>query len=665
MGRRLTCGYVGVRDVQGGRAGREPGGVPGRRAPATPSSHSLVLPVPGEAADHRPGAGAQVLDGPYPSQVLGRGRIVERRVPCPGQARSERRQCPRQSRSTGERWKGSHRALSRKARSGYRERFLAARRPRRTVPPGSPSRGDDVLPRVDAPRSLFLARSSGITFLAQTLDLHSSPSYCPAQAFDQEGSVQDSVFFRPSDGWVGDVIPFAHDGKLNLFYLHERRAHPKPGTSWSLAVTRDLVRMEDRGTALAHGGDDEADFNAYTGSVVRDADGTYHLFYTGQNPQIVGDDGEPLQVVMHATGSGDLTSWVRHPEHAFGAPDGYETADWRDPFVFYHEERGRWRMLIAARHKEGADRRRGVIAACESDDLVTWESTEPFWDPRRYITHECPEVFALGEWWYLVYSEFSESFATRYRMARSPDGPWLTPDRDTVDGRAFYAAKSAEIGGRRVFAGWIASREGDTDDGAWQWAGTLSLLEATQNADGTLAFAPPAELFDSFRRTSDIGLGPRLSLSAPDGFRCVMSAEPLPNQAYVRAEFAIDPGTTECGLVLRGSADGDHGYAIRLEPRRGRMVLDRWPRRRTGDAQWQISGDVPHVLELERPADLSGPTHILEVIVEGDTAVITLDRQVSLSTRLYDATHGLLGAFVGEGGAELRDVSVRVRGLGE
>ncbi|GAA0700743.1 family 43 glycosylhydrolase [Streptomyces malaysiensis subsp. malaysiensis] len=468
------------------------------------------------------------------------------------------------------------------------------------------------------------------------------------------------VFFQPHDGWVGDVIPYARDGELNLFYLHERREVPKPGTPWSLAVTRDLLHVEDHGTALPHGADDDADFNTYTGSVVRDASGTYHLFYTGQNPAILGSDGAPVQVVMHAT-SGDLASWTKHPEHAFGAAEGYETADWRDPFVFFDERRGVWRMLITARHRHGPERRRGVIAQCESSDLVTWKATTPFWDPHRYVAQECPELFALGDWWYLVYSEFSDAFATRYRMARTPDGPWLAPERDTVDGRAFYAAKSAAVGGRRIFAGWIASREGDTDDGAWQWAGTLSLLEARQNPDGTLAFAPPAEILDSFDRETSAGLAPTI-LAAPDGFRCAVGSEPLPEQCLLRAEFTVAPDTAEYGLLLRTSADGDHGYVIRLEPRRGRMVLDRWPRRRTGQAQWQISGDVPHMIELERPADLSGLTHTLEVLIQEDVAVVALDRQVCLSTRLYDLRAGRTGAFVSDGTAELRGLSVHVRG---
>ncbi|MGW5611378.1 family 43 glycosylhydrolase [Streptomyces sp. NPDC003753] len=472
--------------------------------------------------------------------------------------------------------------------------------------------------------------------------------------------MQGRVFFQPPEGWVGDVIPFAQDGELNLFYLHERRVKPKPGTSWSLAVTRDLVNVEDHGTALPHGTDDDADFNAYTGSVVRDENGTYHLFYTGQNPAILGTDGMPVQVVMHATGEGNLTSWTKHPEHTFGAGEGYESADWRDPFVFFDDSRGVWRMLITARHTEGPERRRGVIAQYESCDLLTWKQTTPLWDPRRYVAHECPEVFAIGDWWYLVYSEFSEAFTTRYRMSRSLEGPWIAPERDTLDGRAYYAAKSADWCGRRIFAGWIASREGGTDDGAWQWAGTLSLLEAWQNEDGTLAFAPPAEILDGFDHATPTGLGPTV-LSAPDGHRVAVGTEMLPEQYLLRAEFIVTADTAEYGLLLHASADGDRGYVIRLEPRRGRMVLDRWPRRRTGDAQWQISGDVPHLIELERPADLSAGTHTLEVLAQGDLTVIVLDRQVCLSTRLYDLRGGRVGVFVTDGTAELRGLSLRVR----
>ena len=468
------------------------------------------------------------------------------------------------------------------------------------------------------------------------------------------------VFFLPTTGWVGDIIPVAHGGELWLFYLHELRESPKPGTSWALVRTQDFVAFSDNGVSLPHGSESEPDFNAYTGSVVTDEVGVHHLFYTAQNPRRLGVDGLPLQLIAHATSGDGMRRWVKHPEHTFGASTGYETADFRDPFVFRDEQSAIWRMLVAARHDSGPLRRRGVIAQLTSTDLVHWEPAAPFWDPRRYVMHECPEVFRIGEWWYLVYSEFSDAFVTRYRMARSLEGPWLAPGRDTVDGRAFYAAKSTDLNGRRIFAGWIATREGGTDDGAWEWAGTMSLLEARQNPDGSLAFAPPDELVGSFTDEVDFDLEPG-GLAAVDGYACVVSDASLPRQCYVRAELDIDPGTTETGLLLRTSPDGDHGYVVRLEPTRGRLVLDRWPRASTGDAQWQLSGDVPHFLELERPADLTGPAHILEILLEDDIAVVVLDRQVCLSTRLYDHTHDRLGIFVGDGTAKLRELTVRRR----
>lgn len=464
-------------------------------------------------------------------------------------------------------------------------------------------------------------------------------------------------FYQPAGAWVGDVIPWQEDGILHLFYLHETRRVPKQGMPWKHLVTENLVDVTERGDALASGGADASDFNVYTGSIVRDTTGTHHAFYTGQNPDRVGADGLALQLVMHATSADGMRTWQRHPDHTFGATAGYETADWRDPFVFRDEEAGLWRMLITARHIDGPDRRRGVIAQCTSRDLVTWEAAPPFWDSRRYLALECPEVFHWNGWWYLVYSEFSEAFTTRYRMSRSLHGPWTVPEHDTIDGRAYYAAKSAARDGRRFFFGWISTREGGVDDGAWQWAGTLSVLEADQRADGTLAFHPPAELRETFARP-DTAIASGTALHAPDGYTEVLADIEPPSEFRVRARFDIAAGTTECGIVLRAAEDGSAGYALRLEPRRGRLVFDRWPRRRTGGEQWQISGDVPFAVELERPCAIPPGVHELDVIVAGDLCVATLDDATVLSCRLYDRPSGLVGAFVGEGAVALDEFSV-------
>lgn len=467
-------------------------------------------------------------------------------------------------------------------------------------------------------------------------------------------------FYQPEGAWVGDVIPWQEEGVFHLFYLYESRRTPKEGMPWHRVATDDLTEFRGEQVALASGGHGASDFNVYTGSIVRAEDGTHHVFYTGQNPDVRGQDGRPLQLVMHATSTDGMRSWQRHPGDTFGATAGYETGDWRDPFVFWDEQASVWRMLITARHATGPSRRRGVIAQCTSHDLSTWEPAEPFWNPRRYLAHECPEVFQWGDWWYLVYSEFSHAFTTRYRMARSLDGPWLVPEHDTIDGRAYYAAKSAARGDRRFFFGWIASREGGADDGAWQWAGTMSVLEAEQRRDGTLAFHPPTELRETFSEPGH-GIPTGTVLAAPEGYVDALTAVDAPSAFRLRARFDIDGATTECGVLLRAGVDGDEGYVLRLEPSRGRLVFDRWPRRATGTEQWQISGDVPFAIELERPCRLPAGEHVLDVIVDGDLCVATLDDATVLSTRLYDHRTGRLGAFVGEGTATLLEFSVLSR----
>ncbi|WP_457100799.1 family 43 glycosylhydrolase [Microbacterium sp. P5_E9] len=471
-------------------------------------------------------------------------------------------------------------------------------------------------------------------------------------------------FYQPEGAWVGDVIPWQEDGVFHLFYLHETRRIPKDGMPWHRVVTTDLVDFAEMGEAISSGGRSADDFNVYTGSIVLAGDGTHHAFYTGQNPASRGPDGLPVQLVMHATSDDGMHTWRRHPSHTFGATTGYETADWRDPFVFWDGESQLWRMLITARHVEGPERRRGVIAQCTSRDLASWEPVEAFWDPRRYIAHECPEVFRWGDWWYLVFSEFSDAFTTRYRMARSLRGPWIVPEHDTIDGRAFYAAKSAARAGRRFFFGWIASRQGAADDGAWQWAGTMSVLEAEQRPDGTLAFHPADEFRETFSRPAGtIATGTRLH--APDGYAAVLTPVDAATSFRLRVRFDIAENTSECGVLLRSSADGDAGYALRLEPKRGRLVLDRWPRPVTGGEQWQISGDVPFAVELERPCDIPPGEHELEVLADGDLCIATLDNAIVLSTRLYDRPSGRLGVFVGEGSVTIAEFSVFSPGQAE
>lgn len=467
------------------------------------------------------------------------------------------------------------------------------------------------------------------------------------------------VFFRPGTGWVGDVIPFATEDQLCLYHLYETRSEPRTGMPWHLVTTSDLVHYRDEGEVLSSGGPDAEDFNAYTGSVVRDDEGLYHLFYKANNPDRLAPDGRSLQLVAHATSS-DLRHWRKQPQDTFGAPAGLDPADWRDPFVYRTPGRPGWTLILAARRSTGPDRRGGIVARLESDDLATWRPVTPLWEPNRFITQECPEVFRWGKWWYLVYSEFTDRFVTRYRMSTTPDGPWSAPRHDTLDGRGFYAAKSVMWQGRRIFFGWIASREDDHDDGAWLWGGTMAALEARQAADGTLLMCLPDEVLNAYSVPFD-SLSSPISLGSVDSYSCLPLTEMLPDDVRISIDLSWAPQTREVGLWVRCDEAGETGYVLRLEPNSSRLVLDRWPRRVHGSEQWQISGDIPHLVELERPCDLSSGRAHLELILRGELLQCCINQEVCLSTPLHDHAHGRLAVSSLDGRVTCEQLTLHTR----
>jgi beta-fructofuranosidase len=465
-----------------------------------------------------------------------------------------------------------------------------------------------------------------------------------------------TFFYKPSNAWSADFIPFYENGRYHLFYLldlRDRAGHGE-GTPWYQLSTQDLVHFDEHGCMLARGSEAEQDLYVFTGSVIH-AEGQYHIFYTGHNPHLRAA-GKPEQAVMHAT-SQDLLKWQKIDEDTFFAPaEGYEPHDWRDPFVFWNEESQEYWMLLAARRQEGPSRQRGCTALCASKDLNQWQVREPLWSPSLYFTHECPDLFRMGEWWYLIFSEFSDTHQTRYRMSRTLAGPWLAPVDDAFDTRAYYAAKTASDGMRRFLFGWNPTREGETDEGRWQWGGNLVIHEVIQQPDGTLAVKAPPEIVNRF--TEKLAITPQAKMGkwqltkesaavkAVDSFAWRRLGE-MPSTCRLQATITFASNTTAVGFVLRVDENLEHYYQVRLEPHRQRVLFDRWPR----------PGDQPFI--LERPLDLQAgqPVH-LQVFADGTIFEIYVNDKVALSTRGYAHTRGDWGLFVNQGEASFTGVGI-------
>lgn len=471
-----------------------------------------------------------------------------------------------------------------------------------------------------------------------------------------------SIFYRPADGVAADFIPFYWDGAYHLFYLKDYRdeaAYGK-GTPWWHVVTRNFVQFDDWGEALPRGAADEPDQWVFTGSVIEHA-GAFHIFYTGHNPAMK-EHGRPVQTILHAT-SPDLRTWTKDAGFRFDAPaTGYDPDDWRDPFVWHDNALGEFWMLLAARKTTGPARNRGCIALASSPDLHTWDVRDPFWAPDLYYTHECPDLFRMGDWWYLVYSTFSDRFMTHYRMSRTLAGPWLAPANDTFDGRAYYAAKTAGDGNQRFIFGWLPTREGEKDnvDNGWQWGGELVVHEILQQPDGTLAVCTPHPVTASF--THPIALSPtpilgvwknvgNIFTSPSVGRHSILRYGDLPEECLVEMTVRYQPGTAAFGALLRADEEIDNYYQVRLEPNSQRLVIDRWPR----------PGDQPFI--VERPLPMAPGRQIaLRLLIDGTNLVVYANDRIALSCRMYDHRQGSLGLFVTEGEATFMGVAVKTRG---
>ncbi len=456
--------------------------------------------------------------------------------------------------------------------------------------------------------------------------------------------MDNRLFYKPSIGVAADFIPFFDKGEFQLFHLHDKRDPSQfgEGTPWNLVSTSDFVAFEEHGEVLTRGGDQEQDLYVYTGSVIANPEG-YHIFYTGHNPRLR-EVGLPEQAVMHAT-SLDLIHWVKHPSDTFYAPStGYEPHDWRDPFVFWNEDAGEYWMLLAARLEDAPAVRKGCTAVCASRDLRSWEVREPLWAPELFFTHECPDLFRIGEFWYLVFSEFTDRCITRYRMARSLEGPWSQPLDDCFDGRAFYAAKTATDGIKRYVFGWNPTKVDENDSLGWQWGGALVVHEVFQRADGTLGTRVPESVLKAFRTPLPVSgsISPfSLSLDSADGALVLPLPAALPSVYRIDLDLCFSQDTVRCGIGLHLEDGQDGSFCYLLEPRRNRLVFDYWP-----NHPW----DRYNTRGCERIiATAPNQLHHLTVLVDHTICVAYLDGLVAVSGRVY-MDHGPRVALVAMGG---------------
>lgn len=412
---------------------------------------------------------------------------------------------------------------------------------------------------------------------------------------------------RGANAGVGDCMPFFHGGRFHLFYLFDRRAHRSKWNlgahQWAHASTTDLRTWVEHPLAIAI--DDPAEGSICTGSVYFH-DGLFRAFYATRM-----NDGSaaPLQV---ATSSDGIAFAKQPPFGRLTAP--YQPGPARDPVVFRDPADGRFHMLVTSELENSPTAHHGgCLAHLESDDLETWQQKPPFLVPGYADQPECPDHFTWNGWHYLV---FSNHGIARYRLSRSPHGPWQRPAVDAFDGPRLAVLKTAPFtGGRRIGAAFLRRWMG--------YAGELVFRELVQNADGTLATAFVPETLPPLGGPLALAWDTPLRLSAREGF-ATCRAPGVPRDFHLRCRIEPAAGSAAFGLCVRASERYADGLELRFEPGRRKFG---WRRPRSNSA-------TEHEADALYEVDGLAAAFTLELIVHGDCVDLCIDGRRTLITRL-------------------------------
>lgn len=327
---------------------------------------------------------------------------------------------------------------------------------------------------------------------------------------DRKDPYRLKLHLMPPAGWLNDPNGLCQYRSIyHAFYQYvPEDALGKGRKCWGHAVSRDLIRWEDRGIFLEPDQPFDRD-GVYSGCAVTDEEGI-HLFYTG-NVKEEGDydyihEGRKAAQVLVHTPDGEAAGAKQllltngdYPEDC--------TLHVRDPKVW--KEGGTCRMVLGARKKGG----RGAVLLYESKDMTGWNyvgeitTREPFgymWECPDYLEFGgngflsiCPQGLERGEF------ENQNIYQSGYLRLAGGGAVPQTVDENTFTewdkGFDFYAPQTfVDERGRRILIGWMGLPDIDGEYGnptvEYGWQHAMTLPREIVLEEGRLCQRPVEEL---------------------------------------------------------------------------------------------------------------------------------------------------------------------------
>jgi sucrose-6-phosphate hydrolase SacC (GH32 family) len=423
-----------------------------------------------------------------------------------------------------------------------------------------------------------------------------------------------------------DPNPIMIDGILHVFYLQNVGYH-----SWGLVKTEDLLSSTAPVEVLKASGDaNRHDQFLGSGSVLVDQQGQTHIFYTGHNREI-----SPVEQVYHALADDkSLYNWTVLEDESFSGSNGYSDFDFRDPMVFWHESTNNYWMLITTRYNNQA-----AIGLYTSDDLSVWTAQAPLYTETSPLNLEVADFIQLDGHEFIVYSDQRDDEHTVKYLVQD-NGVWVKPAMDSLDGRRFYAAKSAGANTDKLLLAWVAGNDGRNDSGAEEFGGNFMAHQLAVTDDGQLAVKMPelyrqelvSELSTSSVSSSDNVTENAGEVNIPAGSNMLLAREADKN----RMSFTLNSGNENAifGLQFKDSADNSEHFV-------------------------EING-ATNVVTFYHKDDLSNPANpqvlteinpvagvAVEILLDPVQGVgaVYIDQFRALSFRLYDLATSEVGVY--------------------
>lgn len=485
-------------------------------------------------------------------------------------------------------------------------------------------------------------RKNIIISMLAAVSLSTAQAQGPAK-YDPSVQPGEMQYFTPAGGkqFVGDCIPFFHDGTLYLYWLLDEGHHGSlnglGGHQWCVSTTRDLKTWTHHPIAI--GIDEDWEKSICTGSVVSDGDKFYAFYAT----RLLTDGNNVAEQLSYAVSSDALSFTKQQPNPFYTSAPGYSTRNFRDPKATIDSE-GTFHLFVSSEKNEAPiNEGKGCLVHMTSTDLKTWQVGEPVLSGTIHVP-ECPDYFEWNGWYYLVYGQAGDTY---YLKSRSPYGPWEYPESQALLEQWVNVAKTAAFtDGRRIVAGWVPSRNGNTDSGGELFGGCVVLREALQLDNGDLATRLPEEVMPQTDSPLSLSLTPTngATVSSPGsisvdarGDICGAHATGVPYNCVITLDVIPEGNYEEFGMFLRSEDKGINSYKLSFNSDNRTVRLH--------------DSSISAVTGLDKPMKLT-------IVMKGDIIDVCVDNRRCIVNRLPEKKGSQLWFFARNGKLRFENIKV-------